>query len=355
MTGPIQILRPSGLLLALALAVLAVCTLGVSAPSALAAAPTTLTATAAPGVVVYPGAAVVSGTVTGENGPLAGAPLALYKRAAGAVDWASTGRTAVARTDGTYRFGVKPSVSTEYEVSFADDGVQAAAVADAIVRVRPDLSTSFPASLWLGDTVQLRGAVAPAHPGASVVIERRVAGAWQPLTTATLNDKSRFTVGWTPDAFGYFRLRARMEADADHEAGVSAAKLVTVNRPNAHHVPMHYAHYIVIVRHEYRLYYYEHGVMVRGFNVALGRPGFRTPLGYFHIYGKRKPAGGALGACAMFYRQQGGIAIHGTNEPWLLSRPLPRDFSHGCARMYNSQVLWLYARVPVGTHVHNLR
>ena len=29
--------------------------------------------------------------------------------------------------------------------------------------------------------------------------------------------------------------------------------------------------------------------------------------------------------------------------------------SHGCARMYNSQVLWLYARVPIGTYVHNLR
>ena len=128
-----------------------------------------------------------------------------------------------------------------------------------------------------------------------------------------------------------------------------------MNRPNAHRVPMRYAHYIVIVRHEYRLYYYEHGALVRAFNVALGRPGYRTPLGYFRIYGKRKPAGGALGACAMFYRRAGGIAIHGTNEPWLLSRPTPRDFSHGCARMYNSQVLWLYARTPRGTQVHNLR
>ena len=119
---------------------------------------------------------------------------------------------------------------------------------------------------------------------------------------------------------------------------------------------MRYAHYIVIVRHEYRLYYYEHGVLVRGFDVALGRPGYRTPLGYFHIYGKRKPAGGPLGACAMFYRQLGGIAIHGTERAVAAQPPpVPRDFSHGCARMLNSQVLWLYARVPVGTHVHNLR
>jgi lipoprotein-anchoring transpeptidase ErfK/SrfK len=120
-------------------------------------------------------------------------------------------------------------------------------------------------------------------------------------------------------------------------------------------VPLQYAHYIVIVVHEYKLYYYEHGVLVRSFIVALGRPGYPTPLGYFHIYAKRKPAGGALGACAMYYYHQGAIAIHGTNEPWLLSRPVPRNFSHGCARMHNRDVLWLYARVPVGTKVHNLR
>ena len=39
--------------------------------------------------------------------------------------------------------------------------------------------------------------------------------------------------------------------------------------------------------------------MARAFDVALGRPGYRTPIGTFHIYYKRKPAGGALGACAM--------------------------------------------------------
>ena len=57
----------------------------------------------------------------------------------------------------------------------------------------------------------------------------------------------------------------------------------------------------------------------------------------------------------MYYRHQGAIAIHGTNQAYLLSRPVPRDFSHGCARMHNREALWLYARVPLGTKVHNLR
>ena len=51
----------------------------------------------------------------------------------------------------------------------------------------------------------------------------------------------------------------------------------------------------------------------------------------------------------------GQVAIHGTDQPYLLNDPLPREYSHGCARMYNTQALWLYARCPVGTTVRNLR
>ena len=317
---------------------------------AAAATPTTLTATAAPTAVVYRGSATISGTIgTGS------AALSLFAKATAATDWnPAPAATTRAKANGSYSFTVKPSVSTDYRVVFAATADQDAAEADATVRVRPLITTSFPASLWLGGTVRLRGSIAPAHAGGSIVVERRVDTGWQELGTATLGTDSSFAFRWHPAAFGYYRLRVRMDADADHDRGVSKSKLVTVNRPNAHRVPMRYAHYIVIVRHKYRLYYYEHGVLVRRFDVALGRPGYRTPLGYFHIYGKRKPAGGALGACAMFYRHLGGIAIHGTNQPYLIRRSVPRDFSHGCARMLNRQVLWLYARVPVGTRVHNL-
>jgi lipoprotein-anchoring transpeptidase ErfK/SrfK len=332
-----------------AVALLAVCAAALFAGVARAAAPTQLSADVAPRVVVYHGSAVISGTISVPS-----AALDLLARRPGETDFTLRTST-IAGAAGAFSFSASPSVTTEYRVAFAGDDANEAATADVSLRVRPRVTTSFPAGLWLGATIPLRGAVAPAHPGATVSIERRVDGAWQALTTATLGSDSRFALSWTPEAFGYFRLRARMDADTDHDAGFSTSERVIVNRPNAHRVPMRYSHYIVIVRHEYRLYYYEHGVLVRGFNVALGRPGYRTPLGYYRIYGKRKPAGGALGACAMFYRSLGGIAIHGTNEPWLLSRPVPRDFSHGCARMYNSQVLWLYARAPTGTHVHNLR
>ena len=335
------------------LALLVVCAPAFLAGPARAAAPVALTAAVSPVAVVYPGSAVVSGALAGGSAPLPGATVKLLARPAGGADWAPAGSTST-DADGAYRFTVAPSVSTDYRVVHEAAG-QPAAQADASLRVRPRLTTRFPGSLWLGASVMLRGRVRPARPGATVAIVRRVDGVWQQLLTATLDARSRFSVPWTPDAYGRFRLRARAEADAGYDSGVSKSELVVVNRPNAHRVPTRYAHFIVIVRHEYRLYYYEHGVLVRAFNVALGRPGYRTPLGHYRVYGKRKPAGGALGACVMYYRPRGAIAIHGTNQPWLISHPAPRDYSHGCARMLNRQALWLYDRVPVGTRVHNLR
>ncbi|MCX6364576.1 MAG: L,D-transpeptidase [Actinobacteria bacterium] len=218
----------------------------------------------------------------------------------------------------------------------------------------PVVTLKAPSSLWLGDTVTLRVTVEPAIPGAAVVVESMVDGAWAPLAGGSLDEASRLSLAWQPDTYGYVRLRASLEAGLDYAAAVSATKRVVVNRPNKHDVPYRFAHYVVIVVHEYRLYYYEHGRNVRTFNVALGRPGYHTPIGSFHIYAKRRPAAGPLGACVMYYHQPGGIAIHGTDQPYLLKR-FPRPFSHGCARMYNSQALWLYARCPRGTPVHNIR
>jgi lipoprotein-anchoring transpeptidase ErfK/SrfK len=219
----------------------------------------------------------------------------------------------------------------------------------------PVVTLKAPASLWLGDTVALKVTVEPAVPGGVVAIAGKVDGAWVPIAGGALGETSRFSVAWKPDTYGFVRLRARLEAGVDHAAGVSATRRVVVNRPNKHDVPYRFAHYIVIVVHEYRLYYYEHGKRVRAFNVALGRPGFPTPIGRFHIYAKRRPGGGPLGACVMYYYQPGGIAIHGTNQAYLLNDALPRNYSHGCARMYNSQALWLYAHCPRGTRVHNIR
>jgi lipoprotein-anchoring transpeptidase ErfK/SrfK len=310
--------------------------------------PADLTLVAKPAVVGFGRHAVLSGTLS-----LPGAPVTLLRRRASDADWVAV-KSATTGAGGAFTFDPAPPVNTDYRVAFAGDETHAPAAADVRVLVRPRLTTDFPTGLstvWLGDEVRLRGAVAPAHPGAEVLIERRQDGVWGPFATVTLRDDSTFVLPWKPDAFGFYHLRLRTAADADHAAVASAATRVIVNRPNPHRVPLFYRHYIVQVVHEYHTYYYEHGVMVRRFNVCFGRPGYPTPLGTFAIRWKLRSPGGALGVAAMFY--YGSIAIHGTNEPWLLSR-FPRNFSHGCTRMYNSQVLWLFERCPKGTPIRNV-
>ena len=126
---------------------------------------------------------------------------------------------------------------------------------------------------------------------------------------------------------------------------------------------------IVVKTQERRLYY----VLDRGhalrFPVGVGRAGM-TWSGNAHVEGKYiRPAwaapasirrenprlpkvipGGAannpMGAAALTLRS-GEYAIHGTNRPELIGGFV----SHGCIRMYNSDIRELYRMVDVGTPV----
>ena len=66
------------------------------------------------------------------------------------------------------------------------------------------------------------------------------------------------------------------------------------------------------------------------------------------------PSGSAsnpMGAAAMTLSGGGEYAIHGTNNPGSIGGFV----SHGCIRMYNSDILDLYDRVSLGTTVVVLR
>jgi len=143
-----------------------------------------------------------------------------------------------------------------------------------------------------------------------------------------------------------------MPADVEHVAGSSAVRSVSVFDPsNPYGVPGRYPHLILVDLSQYKLYYYEHGRVVRVFDCVLGRPSLPTPRGHYHIYAKDAHMYGPYGPRRMRYL--GAYAIHGTNEPWLLSR-YPRNYSHGCTRLSNSHILWLFDRVHVGTPVWNV-
>jgi lipoprotein-anchoring transpeptidase ErfK/SrfK len=94
--------------------------------------------------------------------------------------------------------------------------------------------------------------------------------------------------------------------------------------------------------------------------VAVGAPSSPTPTGYFYVTEVLQITGtdsaygpyalGLSGFSNTYYSFEGGpgqIAIHGTNEPWVVGEYA----SHGCVRLNNSQITTLAGMVQAGTPV----
>ena len=104
---------------------------------------------------------------------------------------------------------------------------------------------------------------------------------------------------------------------------------------------------------------YRRGELIHTYPVAVGRPGLSTPTGFYFINQKLKPPspGGAYGALALgisafqpklaYWAQGGPVAIHGTNEDYLIGKAI----SHGCVRMHDKDVLAVSRYVPAGSPV----
>ena len=112
------------------------------------------------------------------------------------------------------------------------------------------------------------------------------------------------------------------------------------------------------------------GTPLASFPVAIGRKEYETPTGRFQVIEKivdpdfvqfdwdqpsrmmrRVPPGptNPLGKRWIgFTTAHGwGIGFHGTPSPQLLGQAV----SHGCVRMHNDHIVWLFDRVDVGTPV----
>jgi hypothetical protein len=315
------------------------------APSPSPSAMPALTLTATPAGVVAGSPTVVSAALG-----IAGASLQLSAEAAGESAFTPL---ASATTDagGSATFSQTPVVTTVYRVDFAGDGDWAPVFATVAVVVSPRLTLTGPAAVFGWREIGFTVTVSPQHPGATVVLQRRQNHHWKAWRKLTLGSDSRAVCRFRATRVGRFAYRVAMAADGAHAAGASAGAVVQVKWPSAYRVPLAPAHYILVDKSQYKLYYLEHGWVVRVFDCVLGRPALPTPLGHFHIYAKDPRMGGPYGPRRMRYH--GLYAIHGTDEPWLLKR-FPRNYSHGCTRLSDAHILWLFPRCPVGTPVWNV-
>lgn len=316
---------------------------------AAAAEPPSLVLVADPLIVVQEQTTTLTATVE-----VAGATLTLSRKYAGEADF-----TVVATVDadaaGVATWAQRPAANATYRAEYAKDGEAWSPVAAEVevgVRPRLRLRVTAPKLLLKGRPISCAVTVWPAHPGGTVVLQRRGKDGWETLQTLTLSDESAARTTWRTDRAGKLIVRARVAADAEHRVGVSSAWRRNVVDPrNPYGVPSRYPRLILVDLSKYKLYYHEHGQVVRVFDCVLGRPGLPTPRGHFKIYAKDPSMGGPYGPRRLRYL--GLYAIHGTNEPWLLQRH-PRNYSHGCTRLANTNILWLYSRVRVGTPVWNV-
>lgn len=105
---------------------------------------------------------------------------------------------------------------------------------------------------------------------------------------------------------------------------------------------------IVVDTGKLRLDYYQNGVLVKSYTVAIGTGKTPSPIGEWKIIHKGGSWGGGFGARWLGINVPWGIyGIHGTNKPGSIGS----RSSHGCIRMFNPQVIELYKMVKVGTPV----
>lgn len=121
---------------------------------------------------------------------------------------------------------------------------------------------------------------------------------------------------------------------------------------------------LVIYRGARRFEFWDGSRLVRAGKVAVGAPGWETPLGLFYVTDKFNPAidpdWAILGAYAFEtsayskltdWPGGGIVGVHGTPWPSLLGQAV----SHGCVRIHNDNIEFLRSRVPPGTPVKIVR
>ena len=117
---------------------------------------------------------------------------------------------------------------------------------------------------------------------------------------------------------------------------------------------------VVVHLTDHVLELYQSGRLIQSHEVAVGNGASPTPTGQFYVTelvasdnpnGAYGPYAFGLSDFSNTYTEfdggPGQIAIHGTDEPWVIGT----SASHGCIRLQNSQLLVLVKVLPVGTPV----
>jgi hypothetical protein len=192
-----------------------------------------LSIAAAPTTVVFGASTVLSGKLTGSKA--AGVVVRIEQDTTAPLgdSFVPTTRTATTAGNGTWSVSVRPTVNALFHAVALTSPTVTSPVRRVNVRpaVRLSVSDSTPAR---GRLVRFSGAVAPAHDGRSVLIQRRgTDGVFRTVAKAVLRDagtsRSTYSRRLRLRSTGVYR--AKIAQHADHTNGYSARKTLTVHTP----------------------------------------------------------------------------------------------------------------------------
>ena len=309
-------------------------------------------------------------TIKGQINPPHKANVYIRSRRRGRKSYRPLGKT-VSDNNGFYSFTFRAGASGSYLASWNGRGADSAAQSKAFrlkVKSRIKLSKVVRPS-WIGQKFYISGKIIPRHRNKRVSLQVLKGKRYKTFARGRTNRKGNFKIYSSFSRKKKYRIRVAF-SDNDHALTGSKRYTLRIRKANPWNISARYRHYIVLSKRTFKLYYLRNGRIVKTFRAGVGQRRYPTPSGNFKItrkavrptwyppkseaWAKNEPdsvpwPSSPLGARGL-YLNTGRIIIHGTTQPRLLDRPY-RAISHGCIRLKNSWVVWLYNRVPRGTRV----
>jgi hypothetical protein len=173
-------------------------------------------------IVRYARAVSVSGFLTSGGDPAAGATVTLRETRGGVT---RDGGTAVTNSQGLYQTTVSPRFNASWHAEAAD--VSSASV---VIQVRPRVTLALSHTQSGARLTEVfSGAVAPAHAGKRVFVQRYTADGWRAVASGRLDRRSHYRIRWLmPYRSAVYRLRVLLPAHRDHADGLSPTAYVRV-------------------------------------------------------------------------------------------------------------------------------
>jgi hypothetical protein len=173
-------------------------------------------------IVRYARAVSVSGFLTSDGDPVAGVTVTLRETRGGVT---RDGGTAVTNGQGLYETTVSPRFNASWHAEGA--GVSSAPV---VIQVRPRVTLALSHTQSGARLTEVfSGAVAPAHAGKRMFVQRYSASGWRTVASGRLDRRSHYRISWLmPYRSAIHKLRVLLPAHGDHADGVSPTAFVRV-------------------------------------------------------------------------------------------------------------------------------